>query len=180
MKTSLVIGLASLSIFLIGAGIFVYFDRPVMKLKTTTVQTPTPTTPEPIATAPKTETPTTATPSPEPKPKPVPEPTPTPTPTPTPVPSPTPTPTPTPEPTPAPSGYTTAQVAAHNSKTDCWSSVNGSFYDLTSWVNRHPGGSSVIANMCGRDASADYNSAHGKTSKPASSLALFKLGKLTN
>lgn len=74
--------------------------------------------------------------------------------------------------------YTLAQVAAHATAQSCWSAVNGGVYDLTSWISRHPGGSSAIESMCGKDASADFNAQHTGQSKPENELASFKIGIL--
>ncbi len=76
------------------------------------------------------------------------------------------------------SGITLATVASHNSKTSCWSAVNGSVYDLTSWIPNHPGGEGAILSLCGIDGSNDYNDQHGGSSKPARILGGFKLGAL--
>ena len=59
---------------------------------------------------------------------------------PVPTPKPTPKPTTAPVPTPKPSGNTMADIRLHNSATSCWSAINGNVYDLTDWVNSHPGG----------------------------------------
>ena len=73
---------------------------------------------------------------------------------------------------------TLAQVATHNSRTNCWSAINGSVYDLTSWIPNHPGGEGAITGLCGIDGSIRYNSQHGGKSKPAMALAGFKVGVL--
>lgn len=75
-------------------------------------------------------------------------------------------------------GYTLAQVKAHSKSSNCWSVVNGKVYNLTSWINRHPGGKSVIKAMCGRDATAAFKAQHGFTGTPAKKLAGFRLGVL--
>ena len=36
--------------------------------------------------------------------------------------------------------YTLAQVAIHSSAADCWTAINGSVYNLSAWIARHPGG----------------------------------------
>jgi cytochrome b involved in lipid metabolism len=69
-------------------------------------------------------------------------------------------------------------VAQRNTPEACWSVVDGSVYDLTTWIAKHPGGSRLIIGMCGRDATADFNSQHGGQSQPASYLAEYLLGKL--
>ncbi len=89
-----------------------------------------------------------------------------------------PTPTTKPASTDTKGGYTLATVATHNTQADCWSAVNGSVYDLTSWVSRHPGGSRAIIGMCGKDASAAFNRQHGSAGRPQAALALLKIGSL--
>ena len=107
-----------------------------------------------------------------------------PTPSITPAPLATPTPTPsaaatlTPAPTPAKTGYTMAQVRANNSASNCWSVIDDSVYDLTKWINSHPGGSGAIVGLCGRDGSSTFNSRHGGQSSPKSTLAGYLLGPL--
>jgi uncharacterized membrane protein len=73
--------------------------------------------------------------------------------------------------------YNLADLKKHATSTSCWSAINGNVYDLTKWINRHPGGVSVIKGLCGRDGSAGFNGQHGGASRPASELATFKIGK---
>ena len=47
--------------------------------------------------------------------------------------------------------YTLAEVKLHGTKTDCWTVVNGSVYNVTSWISQHPGGQMAITSMCGVD-----------------------------
>ncbi len=75
-------------------------------------------------------------------------------------------------------GYTLVDVATHNSATSCWSAINGSVYDLTGWVNSHPGGKAAILMICGKDGSPLFDAQHGKDRKPATILAKFKIGTL--
>ena len=70
----------------------------------------------------------------------------------------------------------TAEVAKHNSRNDCWSIVKGKVYNLTSYVQSHPGGASVIANICGKDGSGAFGNQHGTASKPNNTLDSFLLG----
>lgn len=78
------------------------------------------------------------------------------------------------------STFTAAEVAKHNTGTDCWSVVSGKVYDLTSYVNGHPGGASVIKAICGKDGSASFSGQHGSASKPNNTLAAFALGSLVS
>ncbi len=76
----------------------------------------------------------------------------------------------------APSAYTLAEIAAHNSAASCYSAINGSVYDLSSFVSRHPGGSAAIKSLCGVDGTAAYMGQHGGSSRPANELASLKIG----
>jgi cytochrome b involved in lipid metabolism len=76
-------------------------------------------------------------------------------------------------------GITLAQVAKHNSRTSCWSAINGNVYDLTSWIPNHPGGEQAILYLCGIDGSAAYNGQHGGNAKTTKILTGFKIGALT-
>lgn len=74
------------------------------------------------------------------------------------------------------SGITSAEVATHNSRSSCWSIINGSVYDLTSWIPNHPGGEQAILQLCGTDGSAKFNGVHGGSQTQLTVLAGFKIG----
>jgi len=90
-----------------------------------------------------------------------------------------PTPAPTPTPTPSTSGYTMAQVKSNNSAKSCWAVIDGFVYNLTTWINSHPGGAGAIVSLCGTDATAAFKSQHGNQGKPAAKLDSFRLGALS-
>lgn len=46
--------------------------------------------------------------------------------------------------------FTLEEVAANSSESSCWTIINGSVYDITSYLSRHPGGN-VILEACGTD-----------------------------
>merc|ERR1719313_2199059 len=48
------------------------------------------------------------------------------------------------------------EVAKHNTEGDCWSSTHGVVYDLTKFLEHHPGGSEVITVLAGKDSSEDF------------------------
>ena len=75
-------------------------------------------------------------------------------------------------------GYSMADVAAHATPQDCWSVVNGTVYDLTTWIPQHPGGAGVIEGMCGQDGTAAYEGQHSGSSSAEAALAGFALGPL--
>ena len=99
-----------------------------------------------------------------------------------PAPEPEPEPAPEPEPEPEveePTGYTMAQVAENDSASSCWSAINGTVYNLTDWINQHPGGSSRILSLCGTDGSSSFNGRHGGSSSAESTLSNYALGPLS-
>ena len=106
-------------------------------------------------------------------------PTPTPTPSATPTPTPTPTTKPTPSPTPTKDGYTMDQVKANNSSASCWSVIDGNVYDLTRWINSHPGGAGSIKGLCGIDGTQEFNRQHYGQRDPLQRLKLYLLGPLS-
>lgn len=71
---------------------------------------------------------------------------------------------------------TASEVASHADGASCWSIINGSVYDLTSWIPQHPGGSQAILQLCGKDGSAKFNAQHGGASMQLQILAGFKIG----
>lgn len=155
-------------VLVFSVGIFVYETKQPVILSPEDLTTPTPSL-TPLQQTPISVTPTPISQTPRPK---IPTPTPWPaTPTPTP-------PTLTPIPTPTPSGITYAQIAMHNSRSSCWSAINGSVYDLTSWIPNHPGGENTILSICGKDGSGAYSNQHGDSSRVARILVGFKIGNL--
>ena len=73
---------------------------------------------------------------------------------------------------------TIKEVAQHSTAADCWSVVNGNVYDLTQWINEHPGGSGPVESMCGIDASTPFNNQHNGQGEPETALANFQIGTL--
>jgi cytochrome b involved in lipid metabolism len=56
--------------------------------------------------------------------------------------------------------YTWAEIAKHNTATDCWVVVNGQVLDVTSFLADHPGGKGAIMLYAGKDATAEFNMLH--------------------
>lgn len=83
----------------------------------------------------------------------------------------------------APAGaktYTSAEVAAHNTSSSCWTIINGNVYDLTAWIFQHPGGEGAILSICGVDGTQAFEGQHGRPrdTRPKQLLAGFKVGTL--
>ena len=74
--------------------------------------------------------------------------------------------------------YTLDQVKQHNQATDCWAAIEGEVYNLTDWVNQHPGGADHIAAICGTDATQAFAQQHSGQQRPSSQLTQFRIGTL--
>ncbi|KAF8320336.1 hypothetical protein DL93DRAFT_1831592 [Clavulina sp. PMI_390] len=51
-------------------------------------------------------------------------------------------------------------VAQHNSRESCWIIVHGKVYDVTDFLDEHPGGSKIILKYAGKDATEEYDPIH--------------------
>ena len=74
--------------------------------------------------------------------------------------------------------YTMTQVMTHNSSTSCWTVVSESVYDVTSFINKHPGGSGAIKSLCGKDGTSSFENQHDGQRRPEQELASLKIGTL--
>lgn len=75
--------------------------------------------------------------------------------------------------------FTMEEVAKHAGRESCYAAVRGSVYDLTSWIDRHPGGAERILSLCGKDGTAAFEGQHGGQARPEKELAGFKIGVVT-
>lgn len=76
------------------------------------------------------------------------------------------------------SGISITEVANHADSKSCWSAIDGSVYELTDWIGKHPGGATVIKAICGKDGSGAFNGQHAGQKRPADFLASYKIGEL--
>jgi cytochrome b involved in lipid metabolism len=56
--------------------------------------------------------------------------------------------------------YTLEEIKVHNKRSDCWLAYNGKIYDVTEYINFHPGGSGQLMRGAGKDASELIKSYH--------------------
>lgn len=75
--------------------------------------------------------------------------------------------------------YSMTEVAKHTGADSCWTVISGNVYDLTKYIDIHPGGSRAILGICGADGTGSFNSMP-TTVLPAAraALALYKIGTL--
>ncbi len=73
---------------------------------------------------------------------------------------------------------TVADVSRHRTPADCWTIIDGAVYDMTPFLNQHPGGSAAIAGLCGVDGTAGFQAQHGGASAPNAQLEQLKIGVL--
>jgi hypothetical protein len=72
---------------------------------------------------------------------------------------------------PVATGYTTAQVAIHATRADCWITVSGKVYSVSNYISMHPGGSTAIVNVCGQDATTVFENRGGTGTHSGSARA---------
>lgn len=53
--------------------------------------------------------------------------------------------------------YTLAEIKEHNTLTDLWIAIHGKVYDVSGFVEEHPGGEEVILDYAGMDASDPFD-----------------------
>ncbi|OIW04605.1 hypothetical protein TanjilG_18082 [Lupinus angustifolius] len=52
--------------------------------------------------------------------------------------------------------FTFDEVAKHNNVKDCWIIVNGKVYDVTPFLDDHPGGDEALVTATAKDATIDF------------------------
>uniref|UniRef100_A0A2P2J1F6 Uncharacterized protein MANES_16G108500 n=1 Tax=Rhizophora mucronata TaxID=61149 RepID=A0A2P2J1F6_RHIMU len=56
--------------------------------------------------------------------------------------------------------YTKAEVSLHNKRTDCWIIIKEKVYDVTSYVEEHPGGDAILAHAGDDSTKGFYGPQH--------------------
>ncbi|CAP80956.1 Pc12g13290 [Penicillium rubens Wisconsin 54-1255] len=55
---------------------------------------------------------------------------------------------------------TRQEINQHNNQESCWVAIHGAVYDVTDFLDSHPGGAAVILRCAGKDATGDFDSVH--------------------
>ncbi|XP_042496835.1 cytochrome b5 [Macadamia integrifolia] len=62
--------------------------------------------------------------------------------------------------------YTMQEAALHNTREDCWVVVDGKVYNVTNYLDEHPGGDDVLIAATGKDATDEFEDAgHSKSAR---------------
>ena len=78
------------------------------------------------------------------------------------------------------SGISLAELAKHNTATDCWSAVDGKVVDLTGYLASHPGGSGALTGICGTDGTSAFMGQHSGQQSPLAQLDALVIGTLSD
>ncbi|KAJ5885355.1 Cytochrome b5 [Penicillium taxi] len=73
--------------------------------------------------------------------------------------------------------YSLQEVAAHNTKGDVWIVIHGKVFDITEYVEDHPGGADVLLETAGSDATAEYEDV-GHSDDALEIMEPFQVGTL--
>ncbi|XP_050364545.1 cytochrome b5-like [Argentina anserina] len=63
--------------------------------------------------------------------------------------------------------YTLEEVSQHSDRKDCWLVIDGKVYDVTKFLEDHPGGDEVLLSSTGKDATGDFDDVGHSTSARA-------------
>jgi fatty acid desaturase/predicted heme/steroid binding protein len=74
--------------------------------------------------------------------------------------------------------FTWQELAEHNSEESAWIAVDGKVYDITEFVERHPGGRELLLLAVGREATELVSSYHPFTDAPRTVLKKYLIGSL--
>lgn len=78
--------------------------------------------------------------------------------------------------------YSLPTVQTHNQPTDCWLIIDHQVYDVTNYLDQHPGGARRIVPYCGQEATQAFATQGGEGQHSAFAqqvLQQFKIGQLT-
>ncbi|MCL7036357.1 hypothetical protein MKW94_020671 [Papaver nudicaule] len=73
-----------------------------------------------------------------------------------------------------------SEITLHSSKSDCWLTIHGKVYDVTNFLEDHPGGEDVLLESAAKgDATNDFEDV-GHSSAATSMLSSYLIGTLDN
>lgn len=75
------------------------------------------------------------------------------------------------------SGFSMAQVATHDNIDDCYIVIESKVYDVTGFIDQHPGGVDKITSGCGKEMTGIFAKIH--SNKAWDLLKKFQVGVLS-
>ncbi|KAF7816652.1 cytochrome b5 [Senna tora] len=69
------------------------------------------------------------------------------------------------------------EVAKHNQIKDCWLIIDGKVYDVTPFMEDHPGGDDVLLSSTGKDATNDFEDV-GHSDSAKEMMAKYCIGEI--
>ncbi|KAK4270237.1 hypothetical protein QN277_023298 [Acacia crassicarpa] len=73
--------------------------------------------------------------------------------------------------------FTLAEVSRHNDAKDCWLVINGKVYNVTKFLEEHPGGDDALISATGKDATDDFEDV-GHSTSAVSMMEEFYVGDI--
>ncbi|XP_021718371.1 cytochrome b5-like [Chenopodium quinoa] len=73
--------------------------------------------------------------------------------------------------------FSMEEAAEHNTKDDCWVVIDGKVYDVTSYLDDHPGGDDVLLTATGKDAKEEFEDA-GHSQDARDEMEKYFVGEL--
>lgn len=73
--------------------------------------------------------------------------------------------------------YTLEEVQKHNKSDDLWIVLHNKIYDITKYIEDHPGGSAILIEVAGTDATEAFEET-GHSDEARDELARYHIGDL--
>lgn len=75
--------------------------------------------------------------------------------------------------------YTLAEVKKHNNNQSTWIVIHNTVYDVTAFLNEHPGGEEVLLEQAGKDGSEAFEDV-GHSSDAREMMLKYKIGEIVD
>ncbi|MCO5249469.1 MAG: fatty acid desaturase [Chitinophagales bacterium] len=76
--------------------------------------------------------------------------------------------------------YSRNEILQHNQIDDCWIVLFNKVYDITNFLDKHPGGAEILMTRAGEDATSFFQTRHGVTSsRELKHLEKYQIGVLS-